>query len=46
MDVLIGIAILAIVAFGVYKAGKQLGSRKGYWAGRQDRKRGKNKFPF
>ena len=34
MEILIGLAMLAAVAWWFYKSGKRVGSRKGYNAGR------------
>jgi hypothetical protein len=34
MENLIGLAILAVIAWLFYKSGKQIGSRKGYHVGR------------
>ena len=39
MEILIGLAMLAAVAWWFYKSGKRVGSRKGYNAGRSRGKR-------
>ena len=39
MEILIGLAMLAAVAWWFYKSGKRVGSRKGYNAGRSHGRR-------
>jgi len=39
MEAVIVAVILAVVGIGFYQRGKQVGSRKGYHAGRQDGRR-------
>jgi hypothetical protein len=39
MEALIALAVLAAIAWWCYKAGKRIGSRKGYHVGRRHRRR-------
>ena len=38
LEIMIGLAVLSAVGFYCYRSGKQIGSRKGFGAGRYDKK--------
>jgi len=39
MDEFAVIGVLALIAWAAFRHGKHLGSRRGFWAGRQNRRR-------
>jgi hypothetical protein len=41
MESLMGLGILALIGWGLYRAGKRTGSQKGYHVGRQHSRRRK-----